>query len=77
MSWCQDGKEWNGGTEILWSGEGSTIKVGGEKVTAFDHYSEDYETYIFGVHKLLYDWAIANDMHWECHDAGTYFTYKD
>jgi hypothetical protein len=78
LSWVKDGREFDGNSQaVLWSGEGATIKVNGEEVTAFDHYSTDYENYIFGVRKELYNWTDTHGMHWEAHDTGTFFSYRD
>ena len=76
ISWVKDGSEWNGGSEVLWSGEGATIPNGeGEAVNAFDYYGPE-SIYEFGVHKTLVAWAEKNGVYWECHDPGTYHAYK-
>ena len=77
ITWIKDGKEWdNNPNTILWSGEGADINVDGHTVRAFNAYSES-DSYIFGVHKALYDFCKSLGIHWEAYDSGTYLAYKN
>jgi hypothetical protein len=79
-AWVKDGREFDGGNAILWSGEGATLieEDDGEgfEVEAFNPYHED-TMYEFGVHKQLVEWADKHGLHWEAYDAGTYLAYKN
>ena len=75
----KDGKDFDGGDAVLWSGEGSevAVQIDGEMlmIPAFDYYSTS-EMYEFGVHRLLVQWAARHGLEWECHDPGTFLVYN-
>ena len=75
--WFKDGKEFDGGSATVWSGEGSEI----EDFPAFDSYAEDWDgdrlVYRMGVLVTLDDFVTEAGYRWEAYDAGTYLLYKD
>ena len=89
-AWFKDGAEFNGGSAVLWSGEGSEVNNG---CPAFDstgcqeylmidvceEFGVEYKpsnTYEFGVHKDLVEFADEHGLFWEAYDGGTYFAYE-
>ncbi len=77
MTSVRFGGAFNGGNAILWSGEGSTIGYKGVNVYAFNYSDCTSGTYLFGVHKSLYEWSKKHGFHWESYDPGTFFAYWD
>jgi len=78
--WLKEGYEFNGGgAAVAWAEEGATLydHVLQERVSAFDYYSTNYNTYEMGVHVDLVAFCQQMKCHWECHDAGTYLLYED
>lgn len=77
--WVKPGYMWDeGGSQVLWSGEGSFLPTG---ENAFNYYAFESdpkeETYIGGVHKSLIEWAEKYNLRWEPYDAGTFLAYQD
>lgn len=75
-AWFKPAQEFDGGSGIAWSGEGSLID--GEP--AFDYYSWEWDKheqhYVMGINRTLYDYTSKLGLHWEAHDAGTYILYS-
>ncbi len=77
-AWGKPGSEFDGGTAVVWSGEGSELNDGHE---CFDSAAYDWDPnerqYVMGIARALINWAAAHKCHWECHDPGTYLLYED
>jgi hypothetical protein len=79
-AWFKDGVEWDGQEDTsVWTGEGSYIDVDGFEMDIFNYWSEDYKevTYVMGVHKKFREFVEKHGFWVECHDAGTYFLYRE
>jgi hypothetical protein len=79
---ARPGVEFDGNENcLIWIGERSEVVVsddpefGKMTLSAVSYYS-DSPTYIFGVHKSIYEWAKARKIHFEAYDGGTYLAWE-
>lgn len=71
-AWFKDGKEFDGGSAVLWSGEGSEIN--GRAAFNYNWWEFDPEEkiYVSGVLRPLAELAEKFGLYWESNDPGTY-----
>jgi len=74
--WFKPGQDFDSGSALVWSGEGSYVSEIGDDLqeSAFDILNMDYE---FGVHPVLAEFAADLGCHWEAVDSGTFLLYED
>lgn len=68
--WFKDAKDFDGGTAIVWSGEGSYIG----DLPAFDHYAAN-GNYAMGVLVAIDAFVDERGYWWSCEEPGTYLLY--
>jgi len=87
--WIKPGEEFDGGSAVAWSGEGSEIngipafdyndEGGALMADAADEFGFDASkmgsSYEMGVHKDLIALSDELGIYWEAHDPGTYLAY--
>lgn len=77
-AWGNDGREFDGGSSVIWSGEGAELNDGTD---CFDYNAWEWdrkeEHYIMGVSKPMVEFADKHGCFWECYDAGTYLLQEN
>lgn len=77
-AWGKPGVEFDGGSAIIWSGEGSGLA---DDSPCFDYIAAEWdrleEYYTMGIANDLVAWAGEHNCFWECYDPDTYFLYEN
>lgn len=77
-AWGKPGQDFDGGTAIIWSGEGADLEDG---TPCFNYNATEFDPsekmYTMGVANELVAWADKHGCFWECHDPGTYMLYEN